>query len=204
MCPGLYQLEPIDYLSLGSNITGERGCYEGKINYRAPGYLEGVGGFVGPHLGDYIPSTWGGVETVYDFATMERSSFWYTGPGINDAFLGAGIAQYGGGVAGFRSDKDISYDYEGPFWVRQGGISVDFFIGFGAGIGGFRSTSDRLVRGVTWYVGGSLSLSDWIEGIDVGGAYLNYEYVYNSRKSYMLANGSIDKVSLLSDIISGN
>jgi RHS repeat-associated protein len=199
-----YQLEPIDYLSLGSNITGERGCYEGKIDYRAPGYLEGVGGFVGPLLGDYIPSTWGGVETVYDFATMERSSFWYTGPGISDAFLGAGIAQYGGGVAGFRSDKDIIIDYGGPFWVLQAGPSVDIFIGFGAGIGGFRSTSDGLVRGMTWYVGGSLSLSDWIEGIDAGGAYLDYKPVPDTYKSYKLANGSIDKVSLLSDIISGN
>jgi hypothetical protein len=136
-------------LSLGSNITGEKGCYEGKIDYRAPGYLEGVGGFVGPFLSDYIPSTWGGVETVYDFATMERSSFWYTGPGINDAFLGAGIAQYGGDVLGFRSDTNIRRDYGGPFWMLQGGISADFIIGFGVGMGGFRSTGDGLVRGMT-------------------------------------------------------
>lgn len=199
-----YQLEPINYLSLGSNITGEIGCYEGKIDYRAPGYLEGVGGFVGPLLGDYIPATWGGVETVYDFATMERSSFWYTGPGISDAFLGAGIAQYSGGVAGFRSDRDIIRDYGGPFIVLQGGISVDFFVGFGAGIGGFVSTSDILMRGMTWYVGGSLSLSDWIEGIDAGGAYLDYVPVTKTFKSYKLANGSIDKVGLLFDIMSGN
>ena len=199
-----YQVEPINYLSLGSNITGQKGCYKGKIDYRAPGYLEGVGGFVGPLLGDYIPSTWGGVETVYDFAAMERSSFLYTGPGISDAFLGVGIAQYGGGVAGFRSDRDIIRDYGGPFWVLQGGVSVDFFIGFGAGIGGFVSTSDTLMRGVTWYVGGSISLSDWIEWIDVGGAYLDYKPVEGSRKSYVLSDGSINKVSLLSDIISGN
>jgi RHS repeat-associated protein len=199
-----YQLEPISYLSLGSNISGEKGCYEGKFNYRAPGYLEGVGGFVGPLLGDYIPSTWGGVETVYDFATMERSSFWYIGPGISDAFLGAGIAQYGGGVAGFRSDRDIIRDYGGPFWVFQAGPSVDIFIGLGAGIGSFRSASDRHVRGMTWYVGGSLSLSDWIEGIDAGGAYLDYTPVSDTYKSYKLANGSVDKVGLLSDIVSGN
>jgi len=199
-----YQLEPISYLSLGSNITGEKGCYEGKVNYRAPGYLEGVGGFVGPLLGDYIPSTWGGVETVYDFATMGRSSFWYTGPGISDAFLGAGIAQYGGIVKGFRSIANIITDYGGPFWVLQGGISVDLIIGFGAGIGGFVSTSDVLMRGMTWYVGGSVSLSDWIEGIDVGGAYLDYKPVEGSRKNYRAADGSIDKVSLLSDIISGD
>jgi RHS repeat-associated protein len=199
-----YQLEPINYLSLGSNITGEKGCYKGKINYRASGYLEGVGGFVGPLVGDYIPSTWGGVETVYDFATMERSSFWYTGPGISDAFLGAGIAQYGGIVKGFRSIADIVTDYGGPFWVLQGGISVDFFIGFGVGIGGFVSTSDILVRGVTWYVGGSISLSDWIEGIDAGGAYLDYKPVERSRKNYRAADGSINKAALVPDIISGD
>jgi hypothetical protein len=199
-----YELEPISYLALGSSITGEKGCYEGKINYRAPGYLEGVGGFVGPLLGDYIPSTWGGVETVYDFATMERSSFWYIGPGISDAFLGAGIAQYGGIVYGFRSIANIVTDYEGPFWVLQGGISGDFFIGFGAGIGGFVSTSDIHMRGMTWYVGGSLSLSDWIEGIDAGGAYLDYTFVEGSRKNYRAADGSIDKAALVSDIISGS
>ncbi|MFZ2097054.1 MAG: RHS repeat-associated core domain-containing protein, partial [Anaerolineales bacterium] len=49
-----YQLEPLHIFSIGSNIKGSRGCYKGKIEYRAPGYLEGVGGFIPPLLGELV------------------------------------------------------------------------------------------------------------------------------------------------------
>jgi len=68
--PAFYNLEPISYFSLGSNITGQQGCYQGKIDYRGPGYLEGVGGYEG-----VIGQVAGGVETVYDLPHLRDNRF---------------------------------------------------------------------------------------------------------------------------------
>jgi len=102
-----------------SQIKGERGCYFGLKNYRGPGYLEGIGGYEG-----VIGQIAGGVETVYDFATFERQTFWYAGGGFTDS-SGVGAYLNGGVVKGFRPDKDIIRDYAGPFLVLQGGVSFN-------------------------------------------------------------------------------
>ncbi|MFZ2097057.1 MAG: hypothetical protein WAV05_10505 [Anaerolineales bacterium] len=133
---------------------------------------------------------------------MESEKFSYTGPGINDALLGGGIELYSGGILGFRSDTNIVNDYAGPFLVFQGGLSFDIFVGIGVGTGGFLSTSDPFIRGDIWYVGGSLSATDWLEVFDIGGAYLIYKSL-GSRTSYVLADGSVDRSRLLLDIMSG-
>jgi len=194
-----YGIEPINPFELGQRIQGERGCYTGPSAYRGPGYIEGVGGF--------IFLNWLGSEVVFDFATMESASFSYGGPGINDSFIGVGIAMYGGAAAGLRSDVSVIDHYKGQSLAFQVGISADVFpqpIGVGGGLGAFVSYNDLLLRGVTWYVGGGLS-ADLIPGFELGvGLTLFYFPDVSTRKSYVLPDNTINRPQLLSDIFSGS
>ncbi len=197
-----YRLEPIDPRSIGSHITGQMGCYQGKIDYRALGYIEGIGGFLPPAVGEYVTQTWGGEEIVYDFAAMQSHRFTYTGPGVANSILGAGVSLYMGLAMGFRSDRNVVRDYGGPFVVFQGGPALSVGIGASAGMGYFVSTTDAMVRGWTAFIGGSAAMSDWLKGITVGGAYLLYEPEAYTLTPYGNA-GVVDKGRLFSDIMTG-
>jgi hypothetical protein len=194
-----YGLEPISIFELGQTVQGERGCYTGPSAYRGPGYIEGVGGF--------IFLDWLGGEVVFDFASMESASFSYGGPGINDSFIGGGIAMYGGIASGLRSDVSVVDHYMGQSLAFQGGISVDVFpqpIGIGGGLGAFVSYNDLRLRGITWYAGGGLS-ADLIPGVELGvGLILFYFPDVSTRKSYVLPDNKINKAQLISDIFSGS
>jgi hypothetical protein len=152
-----YSLEPISYYELGMRVSGKQGCYKGPTDYRAPGYIEGIGVFQPDPL---IVQEWSGNEVVYDFAKMQRASFSYKGSGISNLWLGGGISLYVGGVMGFRTDKDIVRDYGGPFRVAQLGVSLSLIVGVGTGITGFKSLGDPLVRGNTSYIGGSIGVGN--------------------------------------------
>jgi RHS repeat-associated protein len=127
-----YGIEPISYFTMGENVKGEKGCYKGPIEYRAPGYLEGVGLWALIHRGGY--------ERVYDFARMEATNFNYYGSGGNDAIdLGIGGMFYIGKVTGFRSDIVLEKSYRGLSSSYTLGPSIDIGFGIGAGQGGFIS-----------------------------------------------------------------
>lgn len=199
-----YHVRPIGNVYLAtSTVTGSEGCFSGPIEYRAGGYLEGIGGF--------IMTWWGGSEIVYDFATMERQKFLYLGPGVNDSFLGGGISAYSGAVSGFRSDNNITRDYAGPFFSVTGGVGLDVgelgqFVGLGVGVSGFISWGDARLYGISWYIGGGLSV-DLIPGLEAGmGIFLFYQptsspqsYVYNAPDGKKVNRGL-----LLQDIGSGS
>jgi hypothetical protein len=191
-----YSLRPIGNIEFATvNVTGSPGCFSGPIEYRAGGYLEGVGGF--------LFFTWGGTEMVYNFATMESHQFDYAGPGVNDSFIGGGISAYTGVISGFRSDTSIDFDYEGPFLAISGGVGLDIgqIVGAGTGLVGFVSTGDFRLYGVSGYIGGGISL-DLIPGLEVGGAILFY-YGKGSYTRYAADGTHVNRTLLLQDINSG-
>lgn len=192
-----YGIEPISYFELGSRVEGNQGCYVGPREYRAPGYLEGVG---------YWTLLWRfGGETVYDFASMQRNQFVYFGAGTNDAIdLGGGAQVYVGLVSGFRTDDTLLNEYRGISSSGQLGLSGDIGIGVGGGGGAFFSWGDPMVRGVITYIGGSLS-ADIFEGADFDiSPLLFYFGNKNSTRSYIRSDDNINLNLLLSDILSGD
>ena len=192
-----YGIEPISYFEMGKRVQGEKGCYSGPSEYRAPGYLEGLGFWALIHRA--------GGEVVYDFATMERVNFTYWGGGANDsADIGGGVQAYVGLVSGFRTDDNLSSQYRGVSSAAQIGLSGDIGLGVGGGVGGFVSWSDPMLRGVTTYVGVSLSL-DLLEVVDVDIMSTVFYFANrNSRKPYVNSDGKVNRTSLLFDIMVGN
>ena len=194
-----YGLQPIDLFALGKTVTGERGCYSGPTEYRAPGYLEGSE----VHLVSGFWGLIGGSEVVYDFATMQRSSFSFAGKTVNDGFVGPGTSLYVGKVLGFRTDKEISDAYGGVSYSVQVGVSFDLIFGGAVGRGVFVSSSDIMLQGNTLYLGGSIS-GDIVEGIDLSGSWLTYEPVTNTVSYDADRDGFVEnKAKLFSDISSG-
>jgi RHS repeat-associated protein len=200
-----YHVSPIDEQMLGAGIVGARGCYRGKVHYRAPGYIEGVGGFVG--------TTWGGIERVYSFARMERVEFVFLGLGLSDSTVGAGLADYSGAALGLPSNKTLSESYRGLSLTGQAGISIPlglFFKGapgsVGSGISVFKSLDDPQIWGATLYVGGTLS-QELLKGpfsvLDVGGAVVQYYSLTGSERYY--ADGKkVNRLALLADLITSS
>ncbi len=90
-----------------------------------------------------------GEEVVYDFATMERGRFRYTGyPDTNGSsgFCvsagGAATSRYAGEVMGFTENNDIQKDYQGPFVSLQVGIGGKVLgIEVSGGVVGFSSAN---------------------------------------------------------------
>lgn len=190
-----YGLKPISYSELGLTVKGEKGCYSGPTEYRAPGYLEG--------FGDWMLIGRGGHEVVYDFATMERQNFIYLGVGINDAIdSGGGVSVYVGKVTGFRTDTALAPQYRDWSGSVQIGASLDLGVGVGGGGGIFWSWSDFNLRGGVIFVGGSLS-GDFLEGVDIDiSPVLHYWPDGVTRVSYAF-NGEVRKADLINDIMTG-
>jgi len=192
---GYYQLEPISYFELGKTVQGERGCYSGPEDYRAPGYLEGVGLWALIHRGGY--------EVVYDFARMERMEFTYYGSGANDAVdAGIGGILYSGKVMGFRSDQSINRVYRGLSSSYSLGPSVDVGFGIGAGKGGFVSWSDIMLRGKYYYAGASLA-ADLAEGVDIDVTLWSIYSPMSNNPTVYATNGTVNRPRLITDIATG-
>jgi RHS repeat-associated protein len=77
-----YKLQVINPFDIAKSVQGEKGCYTGPTEYRAPGYIEGYG--------STFTSVWyvGFHEMVYDFATMQRTDFNAKGYGLHDTSIG--------------------------------------------------------------------------------------------------------------------
>jgi hypothetical protein len=190
---GVYGLEPISFFELGKTVQGSQGCYSGPTEYRAPGYLEGGGGWAAVFRH--------GTEIVYSFATMERQRFQYLGGGINDSLdLGGGLQRYVGAIQGFRTDSNLASQYREFSGSLQAGVSVDVLVGIGLGRGVFWSWTDLMLRGQIKFVGLSFSV-DQLPLIDIDfSPILYYTPEHHTRKSYA-ENGSVRKYELVSDII---
>jgi hypothetical protein len=189
-----YHLEPFDLSKIGETVQGSKGCYTGPTNYRGPGYLEGIGGYVSSGVTRPV-----GIETVYDFAMMQRASFTYGGFGGSNTLVGAGVSMYFGTVLGFKSPGSIISEYRDVSVSLSVGASVIV----GGGRGYFVSVTDPIVRGQSWYVGGGLSHSWWDPPVDVSLLLTRYDPVSPRPEPYILDDGSVNRARLYSDILSG-
>ncbi|MBE7436686.1 MAG: RHS repeat-associated core domain-containing protein [Anaerolineales bacterium] len=171
---------------------------------RAPlslGYIEGRswGGGVG---NGYIE----GVEIVYDYATMSRARFTYTG--VVGGFLleSWGGTIYTGGVEGFRYDTNkrstfINSDYSGLSIGGYGDscIACIPLIGGLQGGGGYFHNRDWSIKGAFLYV----SLGFGHLPIDGTGFESNYT-MRGSIDYYADKDGYVNRGRLISDILSGS
>jgi RHS repeat-associated protein len=192
-------------------VKGNPGCYYGPIPYRAPGYVEGFSATGTVVLGP----TWG-KEVVYDFATMERQVFEYFGIAVNDS-IGLGGQNYVGVIAGFRSWRNITKDYQGSFNLVSGGIGLDIpgtDLGIAStGVAYFEGSPDTTVYGGAWYYAAGPSKGaglDLVPFIDVGisatyytGIGDSHEYFTEHRAYPGDQRKSVNGVEILSDIDSG-
>jgi hypothetical protein len=198
-----YRLQPISLFELDRSVQGEKGCYTGPTEYRAPGYLEGYG-FL-------FTSIWylGFYEMVYDFASMQRTDFDAYGYGLHDTSVGISYSQYVGIVYGLKSTSDVITDYQGPFIVGNVGVGVGtadgIEVGFGVSGGKsyFVSTQDPMIYGKSWYIGGSFGV-DGIPIIDAGIGYLDYKPSSGLIEDYAPDKKHVSrKAELFSDILNG-
>jgi hypothetical protein len=192
-----YGLEPYDDANLAAYIEGEAGCYNGPTKYRAPGYLEGIGLQIGPVSG--------GVEMVYDFATMQRADFRYSGAGLPltnpPSWLGASI--YFGNINGFKhSETDsVKSDYEGFTEFYSVGVNDALPIYIGTGYSSFWSIADERVRGTDYYINAGVTGS---VPIDVNVGLLFYELHSGVVDSYIMPNNRVNAGKLYQDILTGS
>jgi len=200
-----FNLEPINITRLGETVTGSAGCYTGPTEFRAPGYIEGLSYSVSAGPSSYMIGT----EIVYDFATMQRQLFDYSGSGLTPS-MGISDGQYFGYVNGFRtsvldpSKYDIDRDYGGPFINIVMGITVGLGGAINGGTNTFYSPSDPNIRGETYYFGGSISIADLGVVIDAGKFTLNFVPWSSAPRHYFISGGFVDVGTLTSDIRSGN
>ena len=180
-----YGLEPIgpEDIDFTFNFLGEPRCWHGPVPYRGKGYLEGSSSTYA-----LLGGTIRGEEVVYNFATMQRQNFEYTGIVGQDS-IAASASQYFGvigvgvGKSGsFRSWGNITDEYQGPFVSGSLGVGVGFALGaeIGPGIGigatGFISPIDPSIYGEAIYLTGGLAV-DPVPGVDFGGTVTNYTAV---------------------------
>ena len=200
-----YGLEPFDRKQMGATVEGSTGCYSGPTSYRAPGYIEGIGGATLLTLG-------AGIEVVYDFATMQRTDFKYTGQGIHNTLVGGSVIGYTGYVYGLKISHtdpqlqlyNIVKDYSGIFYITSLGFSLGKVLTTGAGFTTFQSEKDPMIQGKTYYMGGSLGYDIGPGGVDVVRLRADYSLYTGYVENYILSSGLVNSGKLLSDISTGN
>jgi len=150
---------------------GIAGCWEGEVPYRAPGYVAGSSVQAGA-----LVSAITGKEKVYDFATMERQIFSYSGHTWTLSAGATGTA-YAGKAYGLRSWSTIEEDYRGKFgfFYAGGGVPLGLpLLSISGGILTASGSPDDSVGVVAGYV--SLNVGASVLGnIDIGGGYTFYE-----------------------------
>lgn len=200
-----YGIQPISHFTLGKFVDGQKGCYSGPTQYRAPGYFEGAQfGISAPAFTQVV----GAFESVYDFATMEQRKFKTDGiaGGLSDMFLGFSASEYGGVVLGFKSNSSITQDYEGPTNAASGGLGFGIIegleIGPGVGFGislSYSKEDPNIVTGA-WYVGASLG-GDPLPIADVSATHL--VYIEHGPVNRYASEGKVDAGRLYLDILQG-
>ncbi|HKJ40098.1 MAG TPA: SBBP repeat-containing protein [Anaerolineales bacterium] len=198
-----YDIEPLYYSELGEHVEGGIGCYTGPTQYRAPGYIEGLGLTLTPTVVNWLFA----FESVYDFATMEQQFFindFVPGLGLSDSIWGIAVSPYAGTVYGLKTDSTISDDYPGPVFEYVKGISLPPGLEIvGAGRTRFVSPKDIRIRGESWYISGGFTI-DLLPVGDIGGGYLSLAPI-TVRKSYLIPGkpNDVDEFRLFSDILLG-
>ncbi|NIR25766.1 MAG: hypothetical protein GWN77_02110 [Gammaproteobacteria bacterium] len=156
------------------DVEGTPGCWQGPVPYLAGGYAEGMSWGSGP---DRF-----GEEVTYDWATMERQLYEYSGTGFSvDSVTGVVIANastYASAIGGFRSNKSIEDEYSGEVVYFTNGASIGpipppFNLSIGTGVVYFASPDFKIV-GASWYVGGAAGV-DIIPVLDFEGGRVNYK-----------------------------
>lgn len=204
-----YGIQPMSIFELGKYVEGEKGCYSGPTQYRAPGYFEGVQ--FGIAVPIFVHFT-GAVDSVYDFATMEQQKFSVgitspLGGGFTDMGVGFFASEYGGIMLGFKSGSTITQDYSGPTRVASGGIGLglvegaEIGPGVGAGISLSYSRQDPNIVGGAWYIGVSFG-ADAVPVVDGNISELVYT-PHGAVTDYKMPNGKIDTGRLYADILQG-
>ena len=218
--PGIYYMLPIENITippfqtnyeqsflgernkeLYTRVSGSGNCWEGPVPYIGVGYIEGAGG--------YLTLPTGGVEKVYDLASMEREQFVYRGGQLSYAIIGGGVMLYSGGAKGFRSNYSIEEDYGGLSVASSAGVSLPTPLTAGVGYMVSRSVPSWQVASEVFYFEVSASI-DPLPILDVETAYLNYSS--NSRKTYYARSGQsrqspltkVHRALLVFDILYGN
>jgi RHS repeat-associated protein len=192
-----YGLEPAGWIfTAAEDVTGSAGCWRGRVHYRGGGYLEGIGKF--------NSVVWSGEEIVYDFATMERMKFDFSGLGFGDSFIGAGSYIYSASVSGLRSNRAINDAYRGLTHVGSLGGSasvVTEYLSAGIGVTYSKSVLDPSLQTGGPYIGLSASL-DIIPIVEVGEGYVWYREK-GKLKSYIKNDGSVDYGEMAVDLAKG-
>jgi RHS repeat-associated protein len=180
-------------------IQGDSSCYSGPVPYRASGYFEGVDSFGISAIG---------AQVVYDFATLQRRGFKYSGYGLMDS-ISDSEAESSGYVFGFRSWTSIVDDYKGLALFAITGISVgEPWTGFGYGLGvfGLSGISDYSVDAWGDYIVSGVGV-DFLPLLDLGYIVVNREPKGTSTKNYIITTGEgetfVDRISLIEDIYYG-
>jgi RHS repeat-associated protein len=174
------------------------------------GYMEGMSFAAGLGQGSIT-----GTEIVYDYATMTRAIFSYTGD-VGGLFASIGVSAYAGAIAGFRyvPKQDVANnelfhsqlseliigDYSKDFDGFYAGASVSGLIG--VGVGSFHSP-DGNIKGSFSYIGLGKGFTPL--GIEVVGFHTFYtvdpkkiDYYYDTKTHL------VNKGKLISDILNGS
>jgi RHS repeat-associated protein len=147
------------------------------------GYVEGV---VGTVVAAGCQMLVKGMEVVYDFQSGERANFTYSGTarygllkdlvaefdflgktvigptGVDTSLFGISLLGYAGPVWGFDPDRELKFDYSGPFWAFGQSVGVS---PVSTGVSIFSSVDEKTgmpnfkVSGAVVPVGGGISKS---------------------------------------------
>jgi len=174
------------------------------------GYMEGYSWSIG-----FMEGGIAGWEIVYDFATMARLKFIYTGQ-IGFVVGSIDWSLYAGQLWGFKWARptnaydQLVNDYQGSFKGAYAGISgspiekyipiLGRYISIGGGIGYFESSPSKQVKGIFTYLAGSLGLLP----VEIVGFETVYTKAESGNKIYTNSLGRVNLGALIGDILSGN
>lgn len=181
--------------------------------FEAPGYSEGVG--VSQTRFTKVVSA-KGLETVYDFATMERATFEFeqaqphsgsSSPGWSTSLFEAQSVQYSLHLEHFDNLKSLRAEYEG--------LSTSFNFGAGVGPGrgpagvsagvGYAHVTSPEVSGNGTYIAVAASVS-LVPIFSYSSLDANYTRIYGTQRQYVSPSGNVtwDQVQeMKNDIITG-
>lgn len=157
----------------------------------------------------------GGEEIVYDYATMTRARFKYTGTLGSPLLASAGWTVYTGIIIGFgyqlgeTQSKQIIQDYEGPtvgFYLGIGPRSLPHGVGATIGVGFFNSQTSNVQGAFSYGFAGAGLLFFEAVGFktryDIDPASLPGDV--GGVEFYADASGNVNRGKLISDILTGD
>ena len=188
-------------------ITGAPFCYLGPVPYTGPGYYETNGSI------DLLSVA--GEQIVYDFSSLTRNKFSYSGYLLDDDMRAGGLSFNAkvvafGRVKGFRSWNDVDADYSGSslFWSSGIGVSAGYTVseGFEWGevvVDSFDAQITTRGRYFAYGESSSVGFGDLSSGI---ATYTPFSKLLINRPfhNYTNRDGSVDKNLLMNHLIRGN